>query len=84
MEPDIQARFRAAITEEVARTDLEAWMRAHRAELEALLTQGEMDWNQAAGRLGRAGLRVAGRWPDAASARAAWERVLGARRRPAT
>jgi hypothetical protein len=68
-------RFRAVLAEELSRNDLEAWMRTHRAEVEALLAEGDMDWAQAAKHFAAAGLRVGGKRPNACSAEAAWRRV---------
>jgi hypothetical protein len=68
-------RFRAVLAEELRRSDLEAWMRTHRAEVEALLAEGDIDWAQAAKHFAAAGLRVGGQRPDAPSAEAAWRRV---------
>jgi hypothetical protein len=68
-------RFRAVLAEELRRSDLEAWMRTHRAEVEALLAEGDMDWAQAAKHFAAAGLRVKGEKPNAGSTEAAWRRV---------
>lgn len=79
--PDLHARFREVLAEEMLRSDLETWMRVHQAEVAKLLAEGDMDWAEAATHFARAGLRVEGRKPDAALAKAAWLRVSGRRAR---
>jgi hypothetical protein len=80
--PDrLHDRVRAEIAEELQRRDLAAWMRAHRAEMAAMLADGEMDWNAAAAHFRRAGLLADERPVDATSAEAAWRRVTSERRR---
>lgn len=81
MPADLFTRLREVLAEELLRCDLESWMRAHRAEVEALLAEGKLDWAKAAAHFARAGLRVEGRKPDAASAEATWRRASGRRGR---
>jgi len=72
---ELQARFRRQLDAELQRRDLATWMRAHRAEVEALLAEGEMDWANAAARLAGAGMLVDGQPPTAETAEATWRRV---------
>ena len=75
----LYAKFREELAEEVRRRSLEAWMRTHRAEVEALLAEGDMDWEAAARHFVTAGLLDAkGGLPDAAVAEATWRRVQAA------
>ncbi len=72
----LHMRMLREVQAELRRADLVGWMREHRAEVEALIAEGELDWAKAATQFAMAGLRVDGRIPDAASAEAAWRRAM--------
>jgi hypothetical protein len=74
-DPLLHAMFRRDLAAGLQRRDLAGWMRAHRAEVEVLLKQGEMDWEAAARHFAAAGLLVDGQEPDARTAEETWQRV---------
>jgi hypothetical protein len=75
--PDrLHENFKRALAEAPLHSPLGQWMAKHRAELEALLREGEPDWAKMAEAFGNAGLRDENdRKPTAESAERAWRMV---------